>query len=112
MRHRLKAVFPVLLAIPAACNSGPQTQQEKESWAIADVQIAVKNRLRDPESAEFSGVHAVTHEGEIIVCGYVNATNGFGGKSGQQRFVGAATQVFLEEDGADAVSEAWTMFGC
>lgn len=111
MNYRL-IMIPLLLAGTAACNSGPKTPEDKKSWAIADVQIAVKSRLRDPDSAQFSNVHAINYDGQNIVCGYVNATNGFGGKSGQQRFVGAGSAVFLEEDGADAVNEAWSKFGC
>jgi hypothetical protein len=111
MSYRL-ALVPMALILVTACNSGPKTEADKESWAMADVRIAVKNRLRDPDSAEFGSIHTVNYDGQIIVCGYVNATNGFGGKSGLQRFIGAGDMVFLEEDGADAISESWTKFGC
>ena len=79
---------------------------------IDKTKTAVKQRLKDPESAEFSSVKTVEYQGSTVVCGYVNASNSFGGKSGLQRFVGAGDTVFLEEDGASAVTEAWNMFGC
>lgn len=50
-----------------------------ESW----YQEAVKHHLRDPGSAEFSGV-AVNVES---ACGFVNSKNGFGGYVGKAPFV-------------------------
>lgn len=111
MTYRL-ITASILLAGLAACSSGPKTAEDKQNWAVADTKVAVKHRLRDPDSAEFSNVHAVSYEGKLVVCGYVNAANGFGGKSGLQRFVGAGEVVFLEEDGVSAVTEAWDKFGC
>lgn len=49
----------------------------------------VKRQLRDPGSAEFSDIVVKTGAPgrATIVCGYVNAKNGFGGMTGRQRFV-------------------------
>lgn len=49
---------------------------------------AVRNSLKDPESAKF-GDTLVTHNsttGRIFVCGMVNAKNGYGAYSGKQAF--------------------------
>lgn len=53
----------------------------------------VKNKLRDPGSAEFSDVRviAASSGGSNIVCGRVNARNGFGGMIGRQRFIVGST---------------------
>jgi hypothetical protein len=95
-----------------SCGKRADTPQNREADAVADTQIAVKARLRDPESAEFSGIHTTTRDGVIFVCGYVNANNGFGGRSGEQRFIGNGSTVFLSEDGEQAISDAWDMAGC
>ena len=110
MRTTVAAVM--CLGLTACGPSEADTKADKESWMIEKTKAAVKQRLKDPESAEFSSVHTVDNQDGIIVCGYVNAKNSFGGKNGMQRFVGAGDTVFLEEDGASAVTEAWTMFGC
>lgn len=53
----------------------------------------VKNRLRDPESAEFRNLTTIsTGQTERVVCGEVNARNGFGGFVGFTKFVVIFTQ--------------------
>lgn len=68
-----------------------------------DARVAVQSMLRDPDSAEFTGL-AVHGD---VVCGYVNARNGFGGMTGPQRFIyqGYAE---IEEAGGSGFSERWT----
>lgn len=63
---------------------------------------AVKARLRDPGSAEFSGVFVSTTG---AVCGLVNSKNGFGGMSGAQRFIVIGNVAVLEEDAP--LGSAW-----
>ena len=54
---------------------------------IADAaETSVKGELRDPTSAQFSGLTALQDEGSIDVCGFVNARNGFGGYTGAVPF--------------------------
>ena len=54
------------------------------------VQTAIKDRLKDPESARFSGVKYWEFKSEtdriMYVCGFVNAKNSFGGYNGEQMF--------------------------
>jgi hypothetical protein len=87
-------------------------KEDKAAWLIRRTQDGVKSRLRDPDSAKFSDVHIADFKGNMVVCGHVNAANGFGGKTGSQKFVGVGDTVFLEEEGADAVNEAWINMGC
>jgi hypothetical protein len=61
-------------------------------WAA---EKAVKEHMKDPESATFRNERALGHSsGDMIVCGEVNGRNGFGGKAGYQRFVWADHPVF------------------
>lgn len=118
MNRQIKdLIFPaVALASLGGCDASSSNSErdpaEFKSWLINKTQDAVKARLRDPSSAEFTDVHTATYQGADVVCGYVNAKNGFGGKTGSQKFVGAGDTIFLEEEGSSAVNEAWTMMGC
>ena len=83
MRLAFAAAFAFCLA---ACAPGEQvvvapvalTEQE-----TALAQAAVANRLRDPMSAQFREVTGYAlPDGGRIVCGELNARNGFGGYNG------------------------------
>jgi hypothetical protein len=47
----------------------------------------VRPLLRDPESAQFAGLHGSSTSGADYMCGQVNGKNGFGGYSGSQHFI-------------------------
>ncbi len=71
-------VIPFILA---ACNT-----QEDELKKIAI--SSIKEQLRDPDSAKFSGVFLPKGDkGNVSVCGNVNAKNSFGGYAGTVRFL-------------------------
>lgn len=74
--------------------------RERSIW-LAHTQQAVKSRLKDPESAQFSNLYASNNEGANVVCGEVNSKNSYGGYSGPQQFVGNPSIVFLQGDGSD-----------
>ena len=118
MKKQIKhLIFPALvLACLGGCDTSSSSSErdpaEFKSWLIQKTQDGVKARLRDPSSAEFTDVHTATYQGADVVCGYVNAKNGFGGKTGSQKFVGVGNTIFLEEEGSSAVNEAWTTMGC
>lgn len=72
---------------------------------------AVAARLRNPDTAKFSNVHMSKKGGARVVCGYVNAENGFGGMIGDQRFVSASAAgiVVLEEEMGDGeMDKLWS----
>ena len=47
----------------------------------------IKRGLRDPQSARFSEVVAGRDErGQVLICGNVNAKNGYGGYAGREPF--------------------------
>jgi hypothetical protein len=67
-------------------------QSARLSYSPDLVQMAVNQLLRDPESAKF-GAMSVYADRKLngkqvtVVCGSVNAKNGFGGHSGSKNFV-------------------------
>ncbi|MAO97048.1 MAG: hypothetical protein CL807_00755 [Citromicrobium sp.] len=75
----------------SGCNSSGDDPNSAYNRALLEqgAQEKVKSILRDPVSAEFSGmiVRPLPEPGVGIVCGYVNSRNGFGGMSGPKRFV-------------------------
>src|SRR5262245_2823514 len=101
MRWALLAVAMALLSAcgtasappPAAAPSGPPpTAKISDQDLFKQARQAVTAAVRDPESAKFGPkferrVHA-TRSGEPyeIVCGQVNAKNGFGGYTGMKMF--------------------------
>lgn len=73
----------VLLAIAlAAC------AEADHSAVIGKAQAEIASQLKDPSSAQFRNVKAgKTDKGFDIVCGEVNARNGFGGYVGFTPFI-------------------------
>ena len=83
--------------------SPAEIQRDKESAWIAQGEVAVKAKLKDPGSAEFRNVF-FSRSGKLpMACGEVNFKNSFGGYAGFQRFVsaGEAGTTFLESDVKD-----------
>ncbi|MGD0563091.1 MAG: hypothetical protein ABSA66_08370 [Roseiarcus sp.] len=71
------------------------------------IERAVRGNLRDPDSAQFSGMRSARlPNGEVAVCGIVNAKNGFGGYGGDELYFAkirgydVITLVLEEEGGA------------
>lgn len=66
----------------------PPYELSKEQ--IEAVERAIREDLKDPDSAKFAGVAATRepHSGMITVCGYVNAKNSYGSYTGKQLFYG------------------------
>ena len=61
---------------------------------------AVRKKLREPDSAQFRAVstHIAPSKKGLMVCGEVNAKNGFGGYTGYMRFVAAGNLAFVESE--------------
>ena len=55
---------------------------------------SLKNKLRDVDSAKFKDLKM---HGNIL-CGHVNAKNGFGGYTGYKMFIGNGIVGFMETD--------------
>ena len=54
----------------------------------------VRPRLKDPSSGRFAALQGATTDKGSLMCGLVNAKNGFGGYNGSQRFVAGLTDSF------------------
>lgn len=82
----------------AACGDGEATRQSvKDDQLIFYAEEQVRQRLRDPGSAEFTGIRVSHKAGVPAICGRVNSHNAFGGMAGPERFIsGGATA--LESD--------------
>lgn len=80
----------------AACREQTvhETEQQKaDRQKIEKVEDLVREKLKDPQSAQFSKVRIVGG----LVCGEVNAKNSYGGYSGRQRFWGGMPEATLGE---------------
>ncbi|MEM6857915.1 MAG: hypothetical protein AAF559_08590 [Pseudomonadota bacterium] len=101
---------PVDRGSDTAPESAPLPTDEV-TWKLVAERV-VKERLRDPDSAEFSDmqVHPPTEDRAAIICGYVNSKNGFGGMTGPQRFIAGGTVLIEEQVTAEQMQFAWDRF--
>jgi hypothetical protein len=86
-----------------ACNNGsPSSTQGSSTPSAADkAKEAVTAKLKDPSSAQFRNVQ---DKGSGLVCGEVNAKNGFGGYGGFEKFKVQSGAVVI---GGDPVNFKW-----
>lgn len=73
------AAFPAAFFL-FACDA---PAENRESMLVEEAQQAVTDRLKDPDSANFRDVGV---NDQNIVCGEMNARNGFGGYTGYSAF--------------------------
>lgn len=81
----MRSVGAYVLVVGAAlagCVSEAESARRAEAALIQEAQAAVSSELRDPTSPLFSQVRTR----DSLVCGMVNARNGFGAYAGKQRF--------------------------
>lgn len=97
---KAKTAPPNLEAETAKAQSSPLNDRTKQIAWIEISKDAVRNRLKDPRSAQFRNVVFHAYQGTTpVVCGEVNATNSYGGYSGYQGFIASGeTLVFIESD--------------
>lgn len=91
------------LILTALLNISPEYDSTKDpAWIIDEGKKSLKGVLRDPGSVEFREVWAGTLKGKdsssLIACGYFNAKNGFGGRTGDQRFIASVGGMVMTED--------------
>lgn len=75
---------------PAATETVASEQPSRQSLDFMSVRAAerqVRSLLRDPDSARFSETVVRVRNGARVVCGYVNARNGFGGFTGDTMWI-------------------------
>lgn len=85
-RCRMDRMVVVAVAAGAvlACQSEAAAREAK---MLDEAKLSVRESLRDPESAQFRNLRVKEKPSGAIVCGEVNAKNGFGGYEGFERFV-------------------------
>lgn len=69
-----------------------------EAKAMNAAMLAVKNDLKDPESARFRNIRTVGTDDGIVVCGEYNAKNSYGGYVGFKRFVASPTRATVYDE--------------
>ncbi|WP_311270264.1 hypothetical protein [Sphingobium sp. WCS2017Hpa-17] len=91
----MRSSFVVAAALTMACSghalARPMTLAEQRA-----VEAAVKQRLKDPESARFRHpkINVPADEAGVFYCGFVNSKNSYGGYAGDAEFaVGFATEI-------------------
>jgi hypothetical protein len=103
----MKSALAVLIstAVTACAATPPQERQLETATPItlnakqvAAVRDGVTKSLKDPESARFGRMIGGRTSGGVMVCGYVNAKNSFGGYIGEKPFHG----VILGSDNASS----------
>lgn len=91
-------------ATKAAEKERRDQEREARDRAIAmqvDAEIALKNFLKDPDSAQIRNQHGF--------CGEVNSKNSFGGYTGFKRFIASSAIVAVEGENMDSgeFQKAW-----
>lgn len=87
MRH-----LPILLALVCltSCSSEEQTAADK-------IKTVVAAKMKDPDSAKFSGLRL----NGTVLCGEVNAKNSFGAYAGADQFWATSTFVDTKSEAAN-----------
>ena len=105
----------IAMLVITGCGSNESTKRDVTKLAKFEVaHTAVKVVLRDPDSAEFRNDHLGSVRGREVVCGEVNSTNGFGGKTGFQRYIsnGSNATVLEEQAAPGEFPQMWAISAC
>lgn len=110
MRHTA-IVLAVILG--TSCSS-PNDGEPNNDGMIILARKAVEAKLRDPASAEYRNEKLGSFKGHPVVCGEVNAKNGFGGMTGFERYASNGGEATVVESDMDApeFSKVWAMMNC
>lgn len=81
------------------------TNEPPDYLMLTRAEREVKATLKDPDSAVFSDLRV--RRSPLVVCGYVNSRNGFGGMTGRQRFISGSVTAIEEQMEDGAMDEVW-----
>ncbi|WP_299440255.1 hypothetical protein [uncultured Rhodospira sp.] len=95
-----------LLGMMALNGKGFLMLSGDEDDMIAGAKTAVRQKLRDPDSAQFRNIRIVEHTAGKLVCGEVNARNVFGGYVGFQLFASSGQSARILFTDLDPAIEA------
>jgi len=115
-------IFSVLIGFPllfiwaiyglfTGNHSSQISQNTQEAIWIEQSEDAVRERLKDPDSAQFKEVFFNNKGGIHAVCGQINSKNSYGGYSGYKYFISAGSKemTFIENEVSD-FSKVWNKF--
>ena len=87
-----------------------KANSKDDYFHISRAEGQVKRLLKDPDSASFRNVRVSWLSGNPVVCGQVNAKNGFGGYAGFGRFVAGGSDIAVLESGmaAGEMEKLWS----
>ena len=99
-----RGIAMILLAFVAICG-GAQPLPKKDAQQFARAAKArILEQLKDPGSAQFRRVFIARHDnGELTLCGEVNAKNGYGGYDGFRPFISSLGAMVYMGDQIDAL---------
>lgn len=108
---RLQAIGMAVLL--ASCSNQAEDAVNKDGMIILARQ-AIEGKLRDPDSARFRNEKLGSYQGNPVVCGEVNAKNGFGGMTGFSRFISNGGDATVTESDMEPAefSKVWDTMGC
>lgn len=107
-RTMRKSIAGIACLFLAACvTTGPTTPYSLSSAEVQTVQSAIQYQMKEPTSAQFRDIQgAKLASGEVLICGWVNGRNSFGGYTGFMPFAGRLNGSFslglLAADNSDA----------
>ncbi len=97
-------------ATPMPTDQTPDTADLQGRLTLVLGHMTVLKQLRDPESAEWQAEHIRSVRGRHVLCGEVNARNGFNGRAGFQQFVFVAeakSALLAEQASTSAFQRQW-----
>jgi hypothetical protein len=95
---RIGVLAAAAIVLGLACSRAPESGGGRRPLTPSEkklIENAVRERLRDPESARFEWLQVVelsTDKDTNTYCGFVNAKNSFGGYVGKQLFTAVLTK--------------------
>lgn len=84
-----------------------QLDRDRDYTRVYVTKEAIKRSLRDPDSARFGTVRVYRSGGSPVVCGTVNARNGFGGYTGERPFMATEERLTMPAEVTRAFQRAW-----
>lgn len=82
----------------ATADSAQRAREQTPGYAKGLAEAALKDRMKDPDAAQFRNEVVYRRGDTLVVCGEVNAKNGYGGYVGFRRFVAMRGVAITEED--------------
>lgn len=90
MKAQLRPAIALAVSMALAAPASAATHHHAGGSLIEKAEAAVREQLKDPDSAKFSHVASWvvpdSDPPETVVCGLVNAKNSYGGYSGAEHF--------------------------